>query len=87
MRVSRRTRPSQVGCGSATARRRLQHTQTHDTQSRTTPPDQASPTQVTMIRIGFVEAWETLGVLPWRSGVDPQSDHASIVARSRARGR
>ena len=86
MRVSRRTRPSQVGCGSTTARRRLLHTQTHGPQSRPTPPDQAPPTQATMIMIGFDEAWETPGELPLRARVDPESGHTSIVSGSRTRG-
>ena len=88
MRVSRRTRPSQVGCGSISVRRRLLHTQTHDPQSRPTPtpPDQVPPSQATMIMIGFVEAWELPGELPPRARVDPQSGHASIGSGSRARG-
>ena len=39
------------------------------------------------VRLVSVEAWETPGELPRRAGFDPQSDHASIVSGSRARGR
>jgi hypothetical protein len=84
MRVSRRTRPSQVGCGSTTARRRLLHTQTHHAQPGSTPPDQGAPTQVTVI--GFVEARETLGQSSLRVRVAPLLGHASIVSGSKARG-
>jgi hypothetical protein len=86
MRVSRRPRPSQVGCGSTSARRRLLHTQTHGPQSRQVPPDQIPPSQATMIMIGFVEAWEMPAELPPRGRVGLQSGHASIVPGSRARG-
>ena len=86
MRVSRRTRPSQVSCGSTSARRRLLHTETHGPQSRLAPPDQIPPSQATMIMIGFVEAWETPGELPPHTRIDSQSGQASIVSGSRARG-
>ena len=86
MRVSRRSRPSQVGCGSTTARRRLLHTQSHGPQPGLTPPDPDLPNKATVIGIGFVEVRETLGDLARCARVDPPSGHASIVSGSRARG-
>jgi hypothetical protein len=88
VRVSRRIRPSRVGCGSTSARRRLLHTQSDGAQVRPTLLDQSPTTaQMTAIGIGFVEARETLDELPLCARVDPPSGHASIVFGSRARGR
>jgi len=55
VRVSRRIRSSQVGCGSTTVRRRLLHTQTHTAHVRPTPLDQSPTTsQMTAIGIGVL---------------------------------
>jgi hypothetical protein len=86
VRVSRRIRPSQVGCGSTTVRRRLLHTQTHTAHVRPTPLDQ-SPTTSRLTAIGITGAWEALNELPLRARVNPPSSHELIVVGSRARGR
>jgi hypothetical protein len=86
VRVSRRFRPSQVGCGSTTVRRRLLHTQTHAAHVRPTPLDQ-SPTTSQMTAIGITGAWEVLDELPLRARVNSPSGHELIVVGSRARGR
>jgi hypothetical protein len=88
VRVSRPIRPSQVGCGSTTVRRRLLHTQTHAAHVRSTPLDQSPTTsQMTAIGIGGAGARDTLGELPLRAKVNSPSGHELIVVGSRARGR
>lgn len=87
MRVTRRIRPSQIGCGSTIARRRLLHAQTHDAQLRQPSPDHGSPTgQATVIEIDFAGARESPGELEFRHRVDRPVAHPSIVDDARARG-
>lgn len=86
MLVNRRPRPSQVGCGLTTARRRLLHTKLDRAQPRATPPDQGLPSQATMVEIGFVEARESLGETPRCARGDRQRSHLSIGFGSSERG-
>jgi hypothetical protein len=62
MRVTRRTRPSQVGHGASIGRRRLLHTQANDSASDAESHDQGSMVGLTMVvRLDFHDASETPG--------------------------
>ena len=87
MRVNRHTRPSQVGCGSTTARRRLLHIQPHDAEPGQMPPDEDLSIQATTIGFRFVAVRETPGELHHRASGDLLTGQASIVLGSRTRGR
>jgi hypothetical protein len=87
VRVIRRTRPSQVGCGSTTVRRRILHIQPHGAQPRQTPPNEDLSTQATTIGIGFVAVRESPGELHPRAGAELLTGQAAVVLGARARGR
>ena len=62
MRVTRRARPSQVGCGASIGRRRLLHTQASDVPLTAETHDQASMAGLTMVvRLDFHDASELPG--------------------------
>ena len=84
MRVIRRSRPSQIGCGSAIARRRLVHAQALTAQPS---PDHGSPAgQVTVFEIDVVDARVMPTEMKLRTRVDRPIAHASHVVAKRARG-
>lgn len=87
MRVNRRIRPSQIGCGSTRARRRLLHAQRHDSPLRQWSADHDAPTgQATVIAIDVADARQCPGELRRPAGVDRPGGHAPVVIAARARG-
>lgn len=90
MRVTRRTRPSQVGCGTSIGRRRLLHTQASDEPLIAETHHEESMAGLTnVVRLDFHDARE-IPAEPARSrqvqGDRPQSQEP-VATVSSARGR
>ena len=87
MRVTRRTRPSQVGCGASIGRRRLLHTQASDTPPAPKSQDQAAMTGLTVvIQLDFLNARETRIDPAHRTRGDRLQTQAPVAAAASARG-
>ena len=87
MRVSRRARPSQVGCGASVARRRLLHVQASDSATNPVSQDQPSVTDFSMvIEIDLSAARKTLVEPAQRIWREHRQDQVTVFASSSARG-
>lgn len=88
MRVTRRTRPSQVGCGASIARRRLLHTRADPSPPAAEPHDQGSMDGLTMVvRLDFHDGIETPGEPDRTLHGDRRQTQELAAAASSARAR
>jgi hypothetical protein len=87
MRVSRRTRPSQVGCGASVARRRLLHAQASDSSATPESLDQFSIADLSMvIELDRYGARNTPAEPAQQNRSDQRQKQVPVVAGSSARG-
>jgi hypothetical protein len=87
MRVTRRTRPSQVGCGASAARRRLFHAQANASPPALDFRGPVSKAELSMvIQIDRFDAGETPTRRAQRTGADGLEDQVLVVAGSSPRG-
>ena len=87
MRVTRRTRPSQVGYGASAARRRLLHAQAHDSPLALEPRDPVSVADLSMvIPLDFFSAREMSSEPVQRTRGDRLQNQERLAASSSARG-
>lgn len=85
MRVHRRIRPSQIGCGSTKARRRLLHAQRPDLPLGQGCPDHDAPTGQA-VAIDVADTRQLPSELRHDAGVDRPGGHAPVVIAATARG-
>ena len=87
MRVTRRARPSQVGCGASAARRRLLHAHVSDSPPALEPGDQVSMNDLSMvIQLDFFSAREMSIEPAQRIGADRLENQVPLMAGASARG-
>jgi hypothetical protein len=87
MRVTRRTRPSQVGCGASAARRRLLHAQANDFPPGLESRGPGSMADLSMVtQLDLFDASETPARPARQTKSDSLEDLVLVTAGSRARG-